>query len=511
MARGIMGKIRQFGLFAVMAVALAAPRMVWADANAQRGLEVRDIEACPALLRSFSRHNQGLVEAWSDSLSSVFYSGQMTIPTAQNISLVQGIQFKAAAWLLKRAIFQIQRKSMANPSIASNLDQLLTTHLQYFSDSPTLKALLGPAHRTLIVRASNLFPRLNSRMRVMLSLANQTYEDFFADFSLLKSKYGDRLFTDTAFRIALMNVYAMRLFGKIETPDSPQNLQAINAAALLHPIFDGAEDSGQISKQTISKIAVALDGKTVVPDGTFESVILSFIQTIYQQFPPAQHPLLRWLFLNLLQAQIASEKQKTSSDVSAPEIFKLTAMKGGLSTSLFAYIALGGLTDEQFEFYFRAGTLFQLLDDLNDVLMDHRDGIKTLFSSLNDPEAYVANLIRLLGLMQDLSVRTKGGALFDFLSISFFSQALAGISLMPDDIKDEVSRTAGRFCPMMSPTKIRGYVLKLTACMRFSLSQIRNPFFSEIDQFLWQGNSVDVAPLPKHYEQVLKSFVGRIQ
>jgi hypothetical protein len=63
-----------------------------------------------------------------------------------------------------------------------------------------------------------------------------------------------------------------------------------------------------------------------------------------------------------------------------PDILRLTFEKGGASVLADGHLAAGSLTCEEAQFLFGWGALLQLVDDLQDIRQDRREGALTAFT-----------------------------------------------------------------------------------------------------------------------------------
>ena len=63
-----------------------------------------------------------------------------------------------------------------------------------------------------------------------------------------------------------------------------------------------------------------------------------------------------------------------------PEVIKLSFEKGGASVLADGYLAAGSLSRQEAQFLFGWGALLQLVDDLQDIRQDRREGALTIFT-----------------------------------------------------------------------------------------------------------------------------------
>jgi len=193
-----------------------------------------------------------------------------------------------------------------------------------------------------------------------------------------EKKYGHELFTPAVVARASYNVMAMRLFAQANGKPCPPN-DAMYALALLHPLTDDCFDKGTADRQTVSGITRKLQGMDVPARNRSEAAIYGLVNDMYAAYPASEHPTLVHILQRLHGAQIKAEEQKNPA-IADERIVDLSFEKGGLSLLAMGYIAFGGLTWKEAAFFYEGGTVFQLIDDLNDLAEDMADGVNTLWT-----------------------------------------------------------------------------------------------------------------------------------
>jgi len=158
------------------------------------------------------------------------------------------------------------------------------------------------------------------------------------------------------------------------------NLRALVAYSFLHPLVDGPLDRGEIPAATLDRIQQRTRGEVVLATSPFEKDLFYLLDILQETFPPAQHPILSWLFKELFKAQLKSIEVQHSKSSSEEDLFLSSLKKGGLCLALSTYLAQGYLTHKEFIFLVKEGALLQLFDDLGDVIQDRAEGVRTLFT-----------------------------------------------------------------------------------------------------------------------------------
>ncbi len=187
------------------------------------------------------------------------------------------------------------------------------------------------------------------------------------------------------------DAFAMWMLARI-AGKSPPSMESVYALSLLHPITDNAIDSGANVGKSMQKLTKLLEGEAVVPETEYERVVFRLVNQILTDFPPSTHPEVRATLLALQQEQLKSALlQKTNA--TDEERIENTLRKGALTALLFGQLSFGKLDAGQTEYFYRAGSMLQLVDDLLDVSSDLKEGNHTVWTmahqrnrgDLNDP------------------------------------------------------------------------------------------------------------------------------
>ena len=160
---------------------------------------------------------------------------------------------------------------------------------------------------------------------------------------------------------------------------------AIFAYSMLYPYTDNYLDDPAVSGTTKlafnHRFQLRLMGETIRPANQHEAVISDLVSLIEGQWDRARFPLVYESLLAIHMAQARSLK------LVAPEAspFELDVVgisfeKGGTSVLADGYLVAGWLSQEQAALMFGYGAFTQLMDDLEDIQTDLKDGRLTVFT-----------------------------------------------------------------------------------------------------------------------------------
>jgi len=119
----------------------------------------------------------------------------------------------------------------------------------------------------------------------------------------------------------------------------------------------------------------------LAPSRAGEATLWRLFEMIERQYPRAEWPQVYESLLAIHQAQENSLRQRASPpSLHGPDILKLSFEKGGASVLADGHLAAGSLSREEAQFVFAWGALLQLVDDLQDLRPDRREGALTIFT-----------------------------------------------------------------------------------------------------------------------------------
>jgi hypothetical protein len=160
---------------------------------------------------------------------------------------------------------------------------------------------------------------------------------------------------------------------------------AIFAYSMLYPYTDNYLDNTKVRSEDKRKFSARirrrLSGEMIAPNGEAEATLWKLFEMIEGQYPRTEWPQVYASLLAIHQAQENSLRQRGSPlSLSHAEILKLSFEKGGASVLADGHLAAGSLSREEAQFLFGWGALLQLVDDLQDLRQDRRDGSLTIFT-----------------------------------------------------------------------------------------------------------------------------------
>jgi len=157
---------------------------------------------------------------------------------------------------------------------------------------------------------------------------------------------------------------------------------AIFGYSMLYPCTDNYLDEPAVSaadKRAFNhRFGARLAGDRLPPLGRHEEQAWTLVGLIESQYSRIESP---GVFASLLAIHRAQERSlqlhRTDGDV-----LEISFEKGGASVVADAWLAAGALDPAAAEFAFAWGVALQLGDDLQDVAVDARDGIRTVFAEV---------------------------------------------------------------------------------------------------------------------------------
>jgi hypothetical protein len=155
--------------------------------------------------------------------------------------------------------------------------------------------------------------------------------------------------------------------------------------SLLYPYTDNYLDDPSISRDIKRRFNTwfsrRIQGEDLAPANQHEAMISQLIGMIEGQFSRREHPHVFQSLQAIQDAQVKS-LDLLSRQVSPYEVDVLGASfeKGGAAALADGYLVKGWLSPEEREFTFVYGVYTQLVDDLEDLRADLKDGIQTVFS-----------------------------------------------------------------------------------------------------------------------------------
>lgn len=160
---------------------------------------------------------------------------------------------------------------------------------------------------------------------------------------------------------------------------------AIFAYSMLYPYSDNYLDDPSVDEGDktlfVERLGLRLAGGEVAAPNAFERAIFHLVSMIEVHYDRAEHPEVYESLLAIHDAQKKStDLLRRDAALGEVDVLGIGFQKGGCSVLADGYLVAGHLTKAQAESLFRLGTVLQLVDDLQDVHDDVRDGLMTAFS-----------------------------------------------------------------------------------------------------------------------------------
>jgi hypothetical protein len=154
---------------------------------------------------------------------------------------------------------------------------------------------------------------------------------------------------------------------------------------MLYPYTDNYLDDPNTTPETKrafnKRFALRLSGREVSPTSSHEATVYSLVAMIESQFDRSRYPAV---FESLHAIHSAQRKSvqllRRNASPYEVDVLGISIEKGGSSVLADAYLVAGSLDEDQASCAFGWGAFVQLVDDLQDVEEDARDGLQTVFS-----------------------------------------------------------------------------------------------------------------------------------
>jgi len=258
-------------------------------------------------------------------------------------------------------------------AVSANPNEMTLELLKKAKNSPFYSLMNGSFIERLEEESAQSGLIVNSVDRIA-SFGN----DFRVDFEKYKQQYGAQYFSEDAFTRSVSTVTGIRFFASVVGSNPP--IRALNAIALLHPITDDLIDNGLFPKKSLQKLIRLLDGdQSVLAENEVERVVFGLVNDIYINFTEKEHPFLHWAIRRLNAEQIRSSSAQVKG-AKTEALLDVAFKKGGLSMVVASYIAYGGLSLKEFEYFFKQVAIFQLMDDFSDIYKDIDEGVETIWT-----------------------------------------------------------------------------------------------------------------------------------
>lgn len=231
------------------------------------------------------------------------------------------------------------------------------------------------------------------------------------------------------------------------------------AYSLLYPYSDNFLDdpvvTGEEKREFSKRFRLRLSGYSVPAPSRLEAKISDLVEMIESEFPRSSFPDVFESLLAIHAGQEKSLRQHSSSKRwTESDLMDISIEKGGTSVLADAYLAKGYLSLENAAFSFGYGVFLQLIDDLQDVEEDLRNGHQTLFTlaaSMGTLDAAANRLHAFTDVVLTLGsprVFRNADTLTELVRRSCRFLILESIARCPRLFSETYSRNMERYSPM---------------------------------------------------------------
>jgi hypothetical protein len=234
---------------------------------------------------------------------------------------------------------------------------------------------LGAAFRSLAQEA------LGFTAEQLDPLPSQAFSDASEEFVRMAREFDPKLSAEDIYQAGRNAWTANGLQWLMSVP--VQISPSIFAYSLLYPYTDNYLDDPTITLENKrvfnERFRRRLAGESFWPLNIQERIIFDLIAMIEDQYSRADHPAVFESLLAIHHAQSQSLKLLRSA-AQEVDVLGLSFEKGGTSVLADGYLVSGSLDETQRQYTYGHGVLAQLLDDMEDIELDHQDGRLTLYS-----------------------------------------------------------------------------------------------------------------------------------
>jgi hypothetical protein len=302
--------------------------------------------------------------------------------------MVSGLvaQFKELWWQSARGlpalgpVYSMKEKKTHTASLGHSLDQL-GQELQWIAREHPGQAALQ--QRLLPLAGTILKASFGLEDRQVAALTSYGFTEAVAQFARMARQFDPGLRAADIYQ-AGRNAWSMNLMQYL-LGRPVEVTPAVLAYSLLYPYSDNYLDDPALPISEKAAFSHAFErrlaGLAVPPGNPYEQKIFALVGLIEGQFDRRLYPEVYDSLMAIFRAQTKSLRlQLPNASPYEVDVLGLTFEKGGTSVLADGYLVAGCLTAFQREFSFYYGAFTQLMDDLEDVEQDRRDGIMTVFS-----------------------------------------------------------------------------------------------------------------------------------
>lgn len=213
-------------------------------------------------------------------------------------------------------------------------------------------------------------------------LIEQGLREVTADFSRQAEAFDPSLSSEDIYQ-AYRNSSSMHLM-QLLLGLPVQVTPAVLGFSLLYPYTDNYLDDPRISKEVKQRFNSwfrrRIEGDRPTPANDHEAHISECIGMIETQFSRTAHPAVFQSLLAIQDAQVKSLELSGKVSPYEADVLGISFEKGGAAALADGYLVKGWLAPQERRFTFVYGAYTQLVDDLEDLRADLKDGIQTVFS-----------------------------------------------------------------------------------------------------------------------------------
>ena len=257
------------------------------------------------------------------------------------------------------------------------VDRALSNPPRSRGEAQTSQARLGAAFRCLAEEA------LGFTAAQLDPLPSQAFSDVSEEFVHMARAFDPRLSGEDIYQAGRNAWTANGLQWLLGLP--VQNTPSIFAYSLLYPYTDNYLDDSSIAIATKlafnERFRQRLAGDLLSPVNAQEQVIFDLVAMIEKQYSRSDDPAVFESLLDIHHAQgLSLNLMRRSVTPGEVDVLGLSFGKGGTSVLADGYLVSGSLNEAQRQYTYGHGIFAQLLDDMEDVKQDSREGRLTVYS-----------------------------------------------------------------------------------------------------------------------------------
>lgn len=197
--------------------------------------------------------------------------------------------------------------------------------------------------------------------------------------------------------------------------------------SMLYPFTDNYIDSNQFSDSEKAEynqiIRDKINGKMVHPNSDHQRKTCELLEAIESAYDRDCDSTIFALLTMILDAQKDSMRQQNAETrLTLDERLNISLYKGGVSVLIDQYFAKNEFSEEELNFYLSFGFFLQLVDDLQDIKEDYKQGNQTIFTlnlHCDETEKIVNRMLHFIYQITN-SYQAANKAFLDFLQANCY-------------------------------------------------------------------------------------------